>query len=424
MRIVNVMRIELFCLIDSTYFTCNDRRTPHVQDEDRSPSPCTSLTRFLCQHALSYIFGGVDLKSATKQSASRAAAKRKVPSITAYILSNNANHEKDISFLFQDVPTRLFRLHNKNFFTSQQLGEITRPLISVGQFAAMYAAKEDHGSPILLLNGGSAITYMGMDKESKLLGGGACPGMSIRCRTLFDYCSKDFPNIDFEKYKQITEKAKDDNKPISIFASNMEVGIAANATAELAGQLRNIVKQFLKAVGPSETPVTVVITGDDIETLEQLLKKNCSGMVETEPDVAFPSSSEVTFRMRKNMVPYGVQYLLTANREKRSPLDPDEEIRDTLMGLRIATFSTDATDFQGICRGLIVRIVRGERFEEDTFVVLLDSGKNVFLDLLQLYGELTLSQRNRCYYTWTFKLYSLPPYIVFLLHVSYETFLK
>jgi len=364
--------------------------TPHVQDEDRTPPPCTSLTRFLCQHALSYIFGGIDLKSATKQSACRAAAKRKVPSITAYILSNNAIHERDIIFLFQDVPTRLLRLQNSNFFTSQQLGEITKPLISVGQFAAMYAAKEHHGSPILLLNGGSAITYMGMDRESKLLGGGACPGMSIRCRTLFDYCSKDFPHIDFEKYEQITEKAKGSKKPISIFASNMEVGIAANATAELAGQLRNIVKQFLKAVDSHDTPITVVITGDDTETLEQLLKENCSDMVEAEPNVAFPSSSEVTFRVRKNMVPYGVQHLLTTYRAKRSPLDPDDELRESLIGLRAATFSKNSTDIKDICRGSIVRIVRGKRFEEDTFVILLDNTENVLLNLLGLYDAMAL----------------------------------
>jgi len=364
--------------------------TPHVQEEDRSPPPCMSLTRFLCQHALSYIFGGVDLKSATKHSASRAASKRKVPSITVYILSNSANHEEDISFLFQDIPARLFRLRNSDFFTSQQLGEITKPLISVGQFAAMYAAKEDHGSPILLLNGGSAITYMGMNKESKILGGGACPGMSIRCRTLFDYCSKDFPTIDFDKYKQITDKAKKDKKPISIFASNMEVGIAANATAEMAGTLRNIVKQFLKAVGPSDTPVTVVITGDDTETLEQLLKENCSDMVETEPDVAFPSSSEVTFCVRKNMVPYGVQRLLTANKRKRSPLDPDEEIREALVGLRVATFLKKSNDTKTIFRGSIGRVIHGKIFGEDTYVVFIDDGENIVFDLVQLYDAMSL----------------------------------
>lgn len=364
--------------------------TPHVQDEDRSPPPCMSLTRFLIQHALSYIFGGVDLKSATKHTASRAAAKRKVPYITVYILSNSASHEEDIAFLFQDVPARLFRLRNTDFFTSQQLGEITKPLISVSQFAAMYAAKKDHGSPILLLNGGSAVTYMGMDKESKLLGGGACPGMSIRCRTLFDYCGENFPTIDFAKFKLITDKAKRDKKPISIFASNMEVGIAANATAEFAGQLRNIVKQFLKAVGPSDTPVTVVITGDDTETIEELLKDNCSNMIETEPDVVFPSSSKVAFCVRKNMVPYGVQQLLAANKRKRSPLDPDEELRESLVGLRVATFVQKSNDAKTVFRGSVSKVVRGKKFEEDTFVVLLDDGEKVVFDLLQLYDAMAL----------------------------------
>lgn len=359
-------------------------RTPHVLDEDRSPPPCMSLTRFLCQHALSYIFGGGDLKLATKQSASRAAGKRKVPFITVYVLSNNVDHEEDILFLFRDVPARFFRLRNTDFFTSQQLGEITKPLTSVGQFAAMYGAKVDHGSPTLLLNGGSAITYMGIDKESKILGGGACPGMSIRCRTLFDYCGKEFPSIGFEKYKQITDKAKHDKKPISIFASNMEDAIAANATAELAGQLRNVVKQFLKAVGPSDTPITVVLSGEDTETLEQLLKENCSDMVETEPDVVFPSSNKVKFHVRKNMVPYGVQRLLSSNKRKRSPLDPDEEIREAIVGLRTTTF--DTTSSKTMIRGSISKVIRGKTFEEDTFVVLLDDGENVVLDLVQLYG--------------------------------------
>ena len=270
------------------------------------------------------------------------------------------------------------------------------PLMSVGQFAAMYAAKTDHGSPVLLLNGGTAITYLGMDKESNVLGGGACPGIAIRCRTLCDYCSEDFPSIGFERYKQITDKAKEEKKPISIFGSNMEIGIVANATAELAGQLRNIVKQFIKTVGPSDTAVAVVITGAycDTDIIEQLLKENCSNMVEAEPDVVFPPSSKVTFCVRKNMFAYGVQHLLVAHKKKRAPLDPDEEIREGLIGLRAASVKkpNDAKpniyqgDSKTIYRGSIVRIIRGKLFEEDTFVLLLDDGEKIFLDLVQLYG--------------------------------------
>lgn len=325
------------------------------------------------------------MKDATKQIASRAAAKRKVPYVTIYVLSNGPNHEEDILRIFQDVPTRILRLRATDFFTSKQLEGLSESMMSVGQYAAMYAAKMDHGSPILLLNAASAITYMAIDRDSKFLGGGACPGMSIRCRTLFDYCSKEFPNVGFPQYKQITDKAKLDKKPISLFASDMEAGIAANATAELAGQLRNIVKQFLKLVGPSEKPATVVVTGDDMEILNQLLKENCSGLIETEPDVEFPSSDKVTLSSRKNQAPYGVEHLLVANMKKRATPHPDEEHREQFIGLRVAAFKKPS---KTVFRGSISRIVPGKRLEEDTFVVLLEDDETVCLDFVQIYGTL------------------------------------
>lgn len=374
--------LERSSLTNST--SLNDR-TPHIQDEDRSPTPCLTLHRFLSKHAMTLIFGGGEMKDATKQSASRAAAKRKVPSVSIYVLSNSRDHERDLVQLFRDVPSRLIRLRPSNFFTSKQLGGLSESMLSVGQYAAMYAAKKDHGSPILLLTGGNAITYVGIDKDSKFLGGGACPGMSIRCRSLFDFCTKDFPSVDFHEYKKITDKARLDKKPISLFATNMQVGIAANATAELAGHLRNIIKQFLKLVGPADTPATVVVTGEDLEILGQLLKEDCSGLIETEPDVAYPSSDKIAFTLRKNLTHYGVEHLLLANQKKRPIPNPDEETRDRFIGLRVATFKKPSkTTF----RGSISRIVPGKKLEEDTFVVLLDDGETVYLDFLQIYGTL------------------------------------
>ncbi len=333
-----------------------------------------------------YIFGGSEAKLATKQKASRMAAKRKVPCTTIYILSNNEEHERNIIHLFHDVPTRFVRLRQTDFFTPEQRGDVSESMLSVGQCASMYAAKKDHGLPLLLIKGGSAITYLGMDNGSKVIGGGACPGMSIRCRALFDYCHKDFPSLGFDRYKEITDKAKLEKQPMSLFASDVEAGIAANATAELAGHLRNIVKQFLKLVGPAEFPATVVVTGDDTEILMQLLEENCSGMIETESDVVFPPSNKVIFSSSKNMAPYGVKHLLQQNKKQQSPPNPDDEIREDLIGLRVVTFKKSR---KTLYRGSISRVVPGKVLEEDTFGVLLDDGEKVFLDLVQLYGTLS-----------------------------------
>ena len=211
--------------------------------------------------------------------------------------------------------------------------------------------------------------------------------MSIRCRALFDYCHKDFPSLGFDRYKEITDKAKLEKKPMSLFASDMEVGIAANATAELAGQLRNIVKQFLKLVGPTDQPATVIITGDDTEILMQLLEENCSGMIETEPDVVFPPPNKVVFSASKNMAPYGVKHLLQRNKKQQSPPNPNDEIREDLLGLRVVTFKKSR---KTLYRGSISRVLPGKKLEEDTFGVLLDDGENIMLDLVQLYDAMAL----------------------------------
>mmetsp|Transcript_33504 Transcript_33504/g.78987 ORF Transcript_33504/g.78987 Transcript_33504/m.78987 type:complete len:574 (+) Transcript_33504:102-1823(+) len=363
--------------------------TPHLEPDDHAAKPSVSLSRFLCPHALTHLFGVEDPNFATKQNAARTAAKRKVPFTTVYVMWNNEQNGKDISFLFSEVPTRLFRLSSTDFFNVEQLGERREPLMSAGQIAAMYAAKKEHESPVLLMNGGHAITYIGMDKESNFLGGGACAAMPIRCRTLCDYCSSNFPSVDFLKYKQITEKAKKDKKPISLFSTDMEVSVAANATAEMAGQLRNIVKQFLKLVGPLATPVTVIINGDDTGVVKELLSENCSNVVEAEPDVAFPASSKFNIVVRKNMIAYGIQALLAENKKKQAPDNPDDEIREALIGLRGA----QVKKFNGkteVYRGSIVKIVRGKMFEEDTFILKLDNGEDIYLDLTKLYDSLSL----------------------------------
>lgn len=361
--------------------------TPHIEEEDRSIASCMPLTRFLCPQAMIHIFGQAGSKLATKQRAHKTASERAVPFTTVYILSNTSKHEADVGFLFSEVPARLFRLAVTDFFTNEQLGS-SKPLTSVGHFAALYAAQKDYNSPVLLLTGGSAITYVALNKDATFLGGGACAGMPIRCRTLFDYCSQEFPSIDFKRYKEITDTAKKDKKPISLFATDMEAGIAANATAEMAGQLRNIVKQFLKLVGPSEVPLTVIITGTDTDILRELLQENCSNMVEPEPSVSFPLPTKVTFPMRRNMPSYGVQHLLSAQRKQQVPLDSDEALREDLIGLRAAAYAKN--DAAGTYRGSVVRIVRGRVLEEDQFVLLLDNGENLYLNLVELYDALAL----------------------------------
>ena len=334
------------------------------------------------------------MKSATKQKADSIAAKRMVSSITVYILSSTKQHEDDIAFLFEKIPVRLLKFSITDFFTSAQMGLMTPSLMSAGQCAAMYASKKDYDCPVLLLTGGVAVTYIVMDKN-RFFGFGAFPSIAIRCRTLFDYCSQDFPSIGFDKYKEITSKAKKEKKPLSLFSSSWEESTIANATAEMAGILRNIVKQFITTVSqPNDTSSAVqvpkvVITGDDSDTdfIVELLKENCSNLVIPEPDVKSITSSEDIVCVRKNMAAFGIQHVLIDNKKMEVPLDPDNALRQKIIGLRAAITSNHN---QNIRRGTIVRVMPGKKFEEDTFVLTIVDGEDVCLDLVQLYDSMFL----------------------------------
>lgn len=91
------------------------------------------------------------------------------------------------------------------------------------------------------------------------------------------------------------------------------------------------------------------------------------------------------------MAPYGVKRLLQRNKKQQTPPNPDDEIREELIGLRVAAFKKSR---KTLYRGSISRVVPGKTLEEDSFIVLLDDGENIFLDLVQLYGTLRHFRQN------------------------------
>ncbi len=219
--------------------------------DDLELKPCYALHRFLATQPLLYIFGHHSVESATKKCAHGMSIKRKAPKLSVYIISahDDAACEQGIEHLFAEIAVNLWKLRNSDFFTPDE-GMV--PSMNIEGLAALYACKTDYNAPVLFINAGAAITYSALDEKGHLMGGGVCPGLSVRFRTLFEYCSADdtIPLIDYETYKKVVNEASMAQKPIPFFSSDAQTGIIASVVSELSGQLRNIIKQFIGQVIP------------------------------------------------------------------------------------------------------------------------------------------------------------------------------
>jgi hypothetical protein len=410
--------------------------TPAPNQDDRELNePCRALYQFLTPRVLEYIFGTAESHSNMKKTANEQAKKRKVPAMTVYILtepkssptsaavvttsdtlaptSQNSSSqvsnsmEDDVANLFKDVPVRLLRILPEHFFpTDRQRG--LQPIMTAERLAALYTAKSSHPSSrgILILHGGDVLTYSALDGHGNVVGGGVSPGISMRFRALFDYApEEDFPFIDWTNLrKKLKDHTRDESKGqvkqsfINLFAVDIEDGVVAGVISEVAVHVRNLVKQFLKLVNPvveadtsvepPRTPATVILEGHDNEFLFDLLSENASDICPLEPGVEIPKKPDVEYGCRKNLSAYGIQQLLATNMKDKVALDPDEDLRGQIIGLRGARFSSTVEGtHREPRRGTFVSIMRGKVFEEDLFELLYDdNGEKDCVDVTGLYG--------------------------------------
>lgn len=425
-------------------------RTPHLGPEDLEMKPCYALHRFLATQALQYIFGSQRVESATKKSANESSLKRKVPTLSVYIISvnNNPECEKGIEHLFGEIAVKLWKLRNSDFFTPD---EGMTPSMSTDRLASLYACRADYKLPVLFVDAGAAISYSALDEKGILMGGGVSPGLNVRFRALFDYCSSDntIPSIDYVTYKNAVNKAMAEKTPIPFFSNDNATGIIASVVSELSGHLRNIIKQFLRQSRPKSNSrdgadnnemtaqkdpnamdvdtgdidrrgsedndkdkekgdpmerlkkkqsATVVISGNDAEVLKPLVSESCSKIIELEPGVTFPPESATVIVYRKNMALYGIEHMLLDNMAKTldpKARNPDDELRERITGLRAAkgvaasTAAGDKKILSTVYRGTVLSVTPGKALEDDLFQIVYDDDAcgREYVDFVGLYGK-------------------------------------
>lgn len=375
--------------------------TPHSDDDElnyHKEDPCDLLMTHIASQVHTLIFGNKDNLGCIQQ-ASEVAARRKHPVLSIYVVSSNPDAERKLIFMFRHVPVRMYKLQNSDFFAPSQG---LYPTMGVDRCAVLYGAKITFGCPVLAIDGGTAMTYAALDKEGNILGGGIAPGIKVRLQSLHEHTGA-LPLIGHEQFQAAVEKCMQSHKPLPVFAKETDLAMMTTACSELAGNLRHIVKQFLAMVeansdysnGDAASDVFVLITGGDGDLFRLLLQKDASGIVNVEPGVE-PLPDHVKVVYSKNFAHYGISELLYQKCMER-PVDPEEELRNKMMGLRVAVRSK--LEASGISRAFVLSVDSDPSpTAEDTsslssysFLIRHDnSAKQQMLSLKAFFGEYVL----------------------------------
>ena len=386
-------------------------RTPPLTDEDRISEPCATLARHLPTQAHALFFGGTDA-IASKSVATQVQAERKVPAISIYVISTNAEHESALNYLFRDVAVRMVKIKNSDFYTKEQgLYEG----MGADRCGALFGAEKLYKAPCMVMDAGTAWTYTALDRSHKVLGGGISPGLYARFRSMSDYCG-DLPLIDYDKYNSRFKQAIDGNETIPVFATDTESGMLVASLSEIGNQSRSLVKHFIDKVGKGnpkssigddtematdekkageakddgEDDTTrkpnVVLTGGDALFLSHVLQRSDSKMLGCEPGSSLPKENYNVYVM-KHLIHYGVGQML-ATKTDRKKEHPDDDLREKLLGLRVAKeFPTPDEDGDNWYRGSIISVSRESSLEDDLFYVRYDDGDAEHLELREIYRK-------------------------------------
>ena len=402
-------------------------RTPPISRDEKRDTPCAALGRHLPELGQELIFGSSS-QPASKINAAEVAAGRRLPFISVYVVSTNLEHESSIPFLFQDIPHRMVKLTAQDFFTKEQ-GVYEG--MGVDRLATLRAAAHLYRPPVLVIDGGTALTYTGLDARGHIMGGGISPGLKLRFETLHVDTGA-LPLIEFDDYEQIIKQTVDYKQPLSLFSKDTKRQIMTDTFHELAGKLRHVVRAFLAVVqkqqeedrekNPKKKPAevekdieeskdeaatqtntqppptipedenetiipSVCVTGGDAFLIETLLKPNHSYLVPMEPGTSLPAD-EFELQKEKKLIHYGIMTVLRQHcKQAMDQASPVDLLRIEIIGQRVAKrFPRPDEDDDYIFRGTVMSVTPGNTFEEDWFTIRYDDGDQEDLDIVELYG--------------------------------------
>ncbi len=90
-------------------------------------------------------------------------------------------------YLASVVPaqTKLWQPHIQRAFTLVDVPLLNLyPTLGIDRALAAYGAGQQYGYPILVIDGGTALTLTGIDGDRQLVGGAICPGLGLQLQSL------------------------------------------------------------------------------------------------------------------------------------------------------------------------------------------------------------------------------------------------
>jgi pantothenate kinase type III len=382
-----LLRTALYCTV--LY------RTPALtSDEIAAGDPCTVLERYLPSGGHDLVFGS-QTAAADKAQAAKASAARRIPLLSVYLVSTNADNEAGVEFLFRDIPCRMHRLQATDFYA---LEDGVYPGMGIDRLANLRAASTFYPYPVMVIDGGTALTYTAADAKGKIVGGGIFPGFASIYRALFDYTGA-LPLIAQEELNNLIFEAIASKTPLSLFATDTKsamITTGIKAMAEVCwGAVQEFKDKLLKDAaeddggengenGPSEHVFTICLTGGDGDIIARLLDVDHNGILSS--NVPAGARDGVDIQKHKHLAHYGIGQVLDEKTNKaQTTKSDDDKIREEVIGQRVAKEFKIRTG-EKIYRGSVAAVADNETLEKDWFFVRYDDGDTEHLSITALYG--------------------------------------
>ena len=360
------------------------------------------------------IFGSRGAK-ADKAHAARAAADRRVPVLSVYVVTTNEANESGVEAMFSDIPCRMFKMKGTDFFSVE---DGAYEGMGIDRLSNMKAAKKFYGTPLLVIDGGTALTYTGLNEKGRIIGGGICPGIAAALRSLHDYTGA-LPLISQEEFEKTASDASNNKDPLPIFADSTKTAMitttlkakkdicwgAVNAfknqvladraeASKEAADVAALVADGTEAAtaegekngdDSNERLFTICCTGGDMNTISSLLTADHSSMVPS--DLAPNALDGIEINKHRNLCHYGIGAVLSEkHKESQAVENEDDVIRAEIIGQRVAKkFKVGTTS--KVYRGSVAAAAAGKGLEDDWFYVRYDDGDAEHLNLTGLYGK-------------------------------------
>lgn len=309
------------------------------------------------------------------------AVRRRIPTLYIYLVSTNPAFEKGLGFLFRDIPCRIVKLQAKDF-----IHEVPYDSLGVDRAASMRQALDEFApDPVLVIDGGTALTWTSTDRNGKVVGGGISNGIMSKFLALHQLTGG-LPEITPAQMMERIEQCEEKQEPLKSAANNTVDSMIQGVLRECTTLLISTINLWVATLGKDAHP-RVILTGGDGEVYQKLLAEHHSYIIEE--DTLVQMTPNFTTIYRKHLIFEGIATLLKSKMTREEDLSADDLLREKLLGQRVAKRFPLAPypDGDDVYRGYVRSVERGNTIDADFYRVEFDDGDQEELDVEELHGK-------------------------------------